>query len=493
MKAALPGSLAGADRVHCYAANLGWDASAALAPLGAKADVHDRLDALVDAIAAEARAGDHVLGDEQRRLRRHPRQAAAHGSAHVHERPGRPKARIAPPRGAAPPRGENSSVSRSVESSDPRSSICTASTRRRRPRRGASSRARQPGSRTRRSSICRAFPTGRRWRSARSARGSTPWRATEATSRSSAARSAAITRRGLPERYGARAVLINPAIRPYDDLRPYLGRQRNLHTGEEYDVTPEHFAELAALKVTRITRPQRLLPARAHRRRGARLARRGGVLRGCVRYVAGGRRYHGWTNFGDELASVLRFAEWRMSPKGPAPRANTGVRSTKVMPCARARPTRSRSSAAGSSVPRSRSACARWGRGSRCSTKGTSPIAPRAATSAWSGCREGAWTCPPTRRGRPALRAGVATARRRAAARGGDRRRARAAGGIHVCVEPGELAQRVAGARRAAKQPDSGATMSRFSKAGSSATASRHRAGRRPGRPYCRSMATAIR
>jgi UDP-N-acetylmuramate: L-alanyl-gamma-D-glutamyl-meso-diaminopimelate ligase len=61
MKAALPGSLAGADRVHCYAANLGWDASAALAPLGATAAVHDRLDALVDAIAAEARAGDHVL------------------------------------------------------------------------------------------------------------------------------------------------------------------------------------------------------------------------------------------------------------------------------------------------------------------------------------------------------------------------------------------------------------------------------------------------
>ena len=37
MKDALPGSLAAADRVFCYAANLGWDAAAALAPLGAKA------------------------------------------------------------------------------------------------------------------------------------------------------------------------------------------------------------------------------------------------------------------------------------------------------------------------------------------------------------------------------------------------------------------------------------------------------------------------
>ena len=61
MKDALPGSLAGADMTFCYAAKLGWDPAAALAPLGAKADVHGDLDALVAAIAAEARAGDHVL------------------------------------------------------------------------------------------------------------------------------------------------------------------------------------------------------------------------------------------------------------------------------------------------------------------------------------------------------------------------------------------------------------------------------------------------
>ena len=61
MKAALPESLRAADRVFCYAANLGWDAAAALAPLGGNAQVHDDLAPLVDAIASEARAGDHVL------------------------------------------------------------------------------------------------------------------------------------------------------------------------------------------------------------------------------------------------------------------------------------------------------------------------------------------------------------------------------------------------------------------------------------------------
>ena len=61
MKAALPGSLRDADRVYCYAANLGWDAAGALQPLGDKAAVRDDLDALVSEIAAAARSGDHVL------------------------------------------------------------------------------------------------------------------------------------------------------------------------------------------------------------------------------------------------------------------------------------------------------------------------------------------------------------------------------------------------------------------------------------------------
>jgi len=63
----------------------------------------------------------------------------------------------------------------------------------------------------------------------------------------------------LAERYGTRAVLINPAVRPYDDLLPYLGAQLNPYTGERYDLTREHFGELAALKVERITRPGRYL------------------------------------------------------------------------------------------------------------------------------------------------------------------------------------------------------------------------------------------
>jgi UDP-N-acetylmuramate: L-alanyl-gamma-D-glutamyl-meso-diaminopimelate ligase len=61
MKDALPGSLKDADLVFCYAGGLGWDAAGALAPLGSKAVVKDDLSELIEAIAAAARSGDHVL------------------------------------------------------------------------------------------------------------------------------------------------------------------------------------------------------------------------------------------------------------------------------------------------------------------------------------------------------------------------------------------------------------------------------------------------
>ncbi len=61
MKQALPGSLKDADRVFCHTANLGWDAAAALQPLGDIASTHDALAPLIEAIALEARPGDHIL------------------------------------------------------------------------------------------------------------------------------------------------------------------------------------------------------------------------------------------------------------------------------------------------------------------------------------------------------------------------------------------------------------------------------------------------
>ena len=61
MKEQLPASVAQADSVYVYSAGLGWDAAAVFAPLGRRARCLDSVDALVNALAADARAGDHVL------------------------------------------------------------------------------------------------------------------------------------------------------------------------------------------------------------------------------------------------------------------------------------------------------------------------------------------------------------------------------------------------------------------------------------------------
>ncbi len=61
MKAQLPASLSEADLTFCYGANLGWNVSGALAPLGDRAMTYEDIETLVAAVAEAAREGDHVL------------------------------------------------------------------------------------------------------------------------------------------------------------------------------------------------------------------------------------------------------------------------------------------------------------------------------------------------------------------------------------------------------------------------------------------------
>ena len=57
---------------------------------------------------------------------------------------------------------------------------------------------------------------------------------------------------------GCRAVLINPAIDPHVGLRAYLGEQKNLYSGEAYQLTESHLRQWERLYVERIT-PERYL------------------------------------------------------------------------------------------------------------------------------------------------------------------------------------------------------------------------------------------
>ena len=61
----------------------------------------------------------------------------------------------------------------------------------------------------------------------------------------------------VAERFGCRAALLNPAVHPHRHFARYLGPQRNLYTGEEFELTQEHIDELRALDPAAITTPAR--------------------------------------------------------------------------------------------------------------------------------------------------------------------------------------------------------------------------------------------
>jgi predicted esterase YcpF (UPF0227 family) len=110
----------------------------------------------------------------------------------------------------------------------------------------------------------------------------------------------------LAEKHGARAVLINPAIEPHIGLRTYLGPQKNLYTGEPYELTERHLEAWARLVVPAI-RPQRYLL----------IVETGDEVldyRQAVERYAGARQIvvpggdHSLRSFPDHLPTILQFA-----------------------------------------------------------------------------------------------------------------------------------------------------------------------------------------
>jgi hypothetical protein len=59
----------------------------------------------------------------------------------------------------------------------------------------------------------------------------------------------------LAERFGCRAVLLNPAVDPLKDLDKHVGVTTAWHSDEPFEFKREYIDELAALKVARITGP----------------------------------------------------------------------------------------------------------------------------------------------------------------------------------------------------------------------------------------------
>jgi predicted esterase YcpF (UPF0227 family) len=110
----------------------------------------------------------------------------------------------------------------------------------------------------------------------------------------------------LEERTGCRAVLLNPAIAPYEDLRAHLGTQPVYFTGQTIEVRPEYMDELRALDTPTITRPERyfLLAATGDELIDWRLM--AARYRGCRQRIIAGSD-HQISDFDAYLAEVLAF------------------------------------------------------------------------------------------------------------------------------------------------------------------------------------------
>lgn len=60
----------------------------------------------------------------------------------------------------------------------------------------------------------------------------------------------------LNDKYGFRAVLVNPAVKPFELLLDYLGPQTNPYTMQEYLLEEKHIQELQSMEVRHLSSPQ---------------------------------------------------------------------------------------------------------------------------------------------------------------------------------------------------------------------------------------------
>ncbi len=111
----------------------------------------------------------------------------------------------------------------------------------------------------------------------------------------------------LAERHRLKAVVVNPAVLAPISLEAYLGPQSNLYTGEQFDFTAAHIAELQALDAGPLRDPRRYWL----------LAEEGDEVldyRHAVARYAGSRQTilpggdHSFTRWTDFLDEILCFA-----------------------------------------------------------------------------------------------------------------------------------------------------------------------------------------
>jgi predicted esterase YcpF (UPF0227 family) len=110
----------------------------------------------------------------------------------------------------------------------------------------------------------------------------------------------------LAEKYGCKAVALNPAVRAARELAPHVGMMTAYDSDEPYDFRPEYIDQLLALQINAITRPSRYFL----------IAAKGDELldwKEMVEFYTGAKQLvldasdHGISEYADHLPEVIKF------------------------------------------------------------------------------------------------------------------------------------------------------------------------------------------
>ncbi len=110
----------------------------------------------------------------------------------------------------------------------------------------------------------------------------------------------------LAEKYGCKAVTLNPAVRAARELAPHVGMMTAYDSEEPFDFRPEYIDELKTLQIEKITNPSRYFL----------IAAKGDELldwREMVDFYPGAKQLvlegsdHGIADYADHLSQVLDF------------------------------------------------------------------------------------------------------------------------------------------------------------------------------------------
>jgi predicted esterase YcpF (UPF0227 family) len=110
----------------------------------------------------------------------------------------------------------------------------------------------------------------------------------------------------LAEKYGCKAVALNPAVRAARELAPHVGMMTAYDNDEPFDFRPEYIDELKALQVEKISNPSRYFL----------IAAKGDELldwREMVSFYPGAKHLvlegsdHGIADYMDHLPTVMEF------------------------------------------------------------------------------------------------------------------------------------------------------------------------------------------